>query len=146
VNIVKRIRSIIGTTRTSEDGLGLIEVMVSMLLLAMLAVAVVPVVTLAMTVSSTNVSLATASQLVDQEMDLARSLSPTCAAVSAWTSDSNGLLVSDPRGTVLQIHRAAISCPTNFPAAVPYAVWVGIQGSTAHLSSATTLIDLNSAG
>lgn len=129
-----------------EDGLGLIEVMVSMLLLALLAVAVVPVVQLAMRVSSTNVSLATASQLVDQEMDLARSLSPTCAALSTWASDTNGLLISDPRGTVLQIHRSAITCPTNFPATVPYTVWVGIQGSTSQLTSATTLIDLNGVG
>lgn len=143
---MKRVHSILDTARTGENGLGLIEVMVSMMLLAMLAVAVVPVVTLAMRVSATNVSLATASQLVDQEMDLARGLSPTCAALSTWTSDTNGLLISDPRGTVLQIHRSAITCPTNFPATVPYTIWVGIQGSTSQLTSATTLIDLNGVG
>lgn len=143
---MKRIRSIPDRTRGGEAGLGLIEVMVSMLLLAMIAVGIVPVVTLAMRVSSDNVSLATASQLVDQEMDLARGLAPTCAALSAWAADSVGLLTTDPRGTVLQIHRAAIVCPSNFPAAVPYTVWVGIQGSTSHLSSATTLIQLNGVG
>lgn len=130
----------------NEVGLGIVDVLVAMVLLAILAVAIVPAIALSIKTSSNNVDTATASQIVDRELDQAQIDIPnTCDALQTWAADLNGLQVTDPRGTVLTIHRVFTQgCPSLYPSVVTYAVWVGKQGATQHLAEATARIQLTS--
>ncbi|WP_022882705.1 type IV pilus modification PilV family protein [Gryllotalpicola ginsengisoli] len=134
------------SSQDDERGIGLIDVLVAMMLLAVLAVAILPVLTLSMRTASNNVDTSTASQIVDRELDQAQIDIPnTCNALKTWAADLNGLQVTDPRGTVLTIHRVFTQdCPSLYPAVVTYSVWVGRQGATQHLAEATARIQLTS--
>ena len=57
----------------SEDGLGLIEVVVAMVVLAILAIAMVPLLMQGLIQSKANVTIAAATQFVDAELDRANS-------------------------------------------------------------------------
>ncbi|MCL2515090.1 MAG: type II secretion system GspH family protein [Microbacteriaceae bacterium] len=132
-----------------EEGLGLIDVLVAMVLLGILAVAIIPALTLAMRVASNNVDVASASQIVDQELDKARAHLPTnCAALQYYASETIGLNEADPRGTVLSTHyeiEQPFVCPTIFPATVHFVVWVGKEGSSEHLAEGSVELQLTSA-
>jgi len=128
-----------------ERGIGLVDVLVAMMLLAILAVSIVPAIALDMRVSSNNVDYATASQIVDRELDKAQVDVPkTCAALQSLVGDVIGNSEPDPRGTILTIERTLGSCPSVYPGVVNYTVTVSNQ-SGASLSSATATIQLTSA-
>lgn len=132
-----------------EEGLGLVDVLVAMILLGILAVAIIPTLTLAMRVSSNNVDLASASQLVDQELDLAHSHLPTtCAALQTYVTDPIGLDFADPRGVTLSTHRELeqpFTCPVLFPATIHFTVWVGKKDSDVHLAEGSVELELTAA-
>lgn len=128
-----------------ERGIGLVDVLVAMMLLAILAVSIVPAIALDMRVSSNNVDYATASQIVDRELDKAQVDVPkTCAALHSLVGDVIGNSEPDPRGTILTVTRTLGSCPAVYPGVVSYTVTVSNQ-SGASLSSATATIQLTSA-
>jgi len=128
-----------------ERGIGLVDVLVAMMLLAILAVSIVPAIALDMRISSNNVDYATASQIVDRELDKAQVDVPkTCAALQSLIGDVIGNSEPDPRGTILTIKRTLGSCPAVYPGVVNYTVTVSNQ-SGASLSSATATIQLTSA-
>ena len=133
----------------AERGIGLVDVLVAMMLLSVLAVAILPALTLAMRVASNNVDVASASQLVDQELDKAHAHLPTtCAAVDYYVSDPIGLNDADPRGTILTTHyevEQPFVCPSIFPATIHFSVWVGKQGSSQHLADGSVELELTSA-
>ena len=84
-------------------------------------------------------NLCTATQLLNQQLDEARELPSTCSALTEFEAETVGLLVDDPRGTTLRIHREA-TCPTTFPATARLTSWVTIDGDTQRLAEASTLI------
>ncbi|MGX5682078.1 type IV pilus modification PilV family protein [Schumannella luteola] len=84
----------------SDEGLGLIEIVVSMLLLAILAIAFVPLLVQGIKASARNTTLATATQLVAERMQLAQAAGPVCANVAALGGVTT---VTDPRGVELQV-------------------------------------------
>jgi type II secretory pathway pseudopilin PulG len=128
------------------DGFGLVEVIVSLFLLGLMAIVILPVLVSTLRLSSSNVSLTTATQLVSEQMDDARGLAPTCAAIRAWAAQTTGLAVTDPRGTVLEAHRGVPAiCPSAYPATFKLDAWVTIQGSTKRIADGQTLIRLASA-
>lgn len=131
----------------SESGFGMVEIVVAMFLLAVLAVTVLPVLISSLNLSVRNVSLTTSTQLVNQSMDEARGLAATCKALQVYSAESLGLLMTDPRGTVLEIHREVpATCPTIYPASFLFTSWVGVQGESAHLAEAQTRILITSSG
>ena len=133
------------TSPTRDDGFGIIEVVIAMFLLALIAVAFMPLLQTSMKLASKNVTAATASQLVNEQMDVARGLPQTCAAIQEFSEETIGLLIADPRGTVLEIHRTGPStCPTSYPTSVTFTTEVTVEGSTDILSEATTRIYLAS--
>lgn len=119
-----------------EHGFGLIEIVISMFLLALLAMAFLPVLVQGVKQSAANATLATATQLVQQSVESARSQT-TCTGV---TSTSNS--VFDSRGVSLTINRVVGgTCPLlGYPRTVPVTVTVTRTATGAVVSSATTLI------
>lgn len=135
--------------QNDEAGIGLVDVLVAMMLLGILTVAILPTLTLAIRVASNNVDVASASQLVDQELDTAHAHLPTtCAAVQVFAGDPIGINETDPHGTTLTTHREVESpfvCPSIFPATVHLTVWVGKQGSSQHLADGSVELELTAA-
>ena len=129
-----------------DEGLTLIEVVVAMLILAIVAVVMLPVLANAASDSSTNVARSTATQLVAKELNTVRTVDPTCTALQSHGSDPLGLLWTDPRGTVLQIHRVAQSaCPGSYPALMDYRVYVTVRDQSQVLADVSTKAFVSSA-
>jgi type II secretory pathway pseudopilin PulG len=128
-----------------ESGFGIVEVLVAMALLLIVAVSMLPVFISSLKLSADNVSLTTATQLVSEQMDLARALAPTCDAVQEFADEVLGRLVEDPRGTVLEITMdAADTCPTSYPSAFKLTVTVTEQGSSTVIAEAETRVMISS--
>jgi len=127
--------------REGEAGLGLIEIVIAMFLFLLLAVAFLPLLVNGLRSSASNSTLATATQLVEQQLQKARAVGATCAAVQSFTSTVPAP-VTDPRGVVLypQVTPVA-SCPASYPGTVSVSVKV-TEGSLAGetLAEAVTLV------
>ncbi|MBB5639512.1 hypothetical protein [Cryobacterium roopkundense] len=126
------------SARLADAGFGLIEIAVSMFLLALLAVAFLPFLVQGVRQSSANGTLATGTQLVNKEMENARAQT-TCTGLTAST-----FTVLDPRGVTLQVARTVGgACPAaalSYPITVPVAVTVTRTDTGAVLASAKSLI------
>jgi prepilin-type N-terminal cleavage/methylation domain-containing protein len=115
--------------RSDDSGFGLVEILVSMFILSIISLAMLPIFINTLQLSSRNVSLTTATQLVSEQMDVARALAPTCVAIQTYATETNGMFVEDPRGNILQIHRQApATCPSAYPAGFAFTSWVTLQG------------------
>lgn len=114
-----------------------------MFLVALLAIAFLPLLISSLTATRTNTSVATANQLVSQQLEALRSVSTNCASVTSFTT-TDPAPVTDDRGVVLTIDRQLVGvCPTTYPGTVKVNVVVTTGGQT--LSNATTLILVKSA-
>ena len=123
-----------------DSGFTLIEVMVAMLLLVVVALALVPAFVSQMRATSTNTTIATASQLAGQQIDDAQSRAATCAALQAYQTETVPSVV-DGRGVSLQAHRiVALPCPASYPSTIQVQVTVTLSGSSAVIASVTTLV------
>jgi len=108
-----------------EQGFGMIEILVSMFLLALLAMAFLPLLVQALQVSVTNVSAALAVQLASSQIEEVRGSGGTCTGIEASAIVAP---VVDNRGTTLVADRtlewfgsdgeATAGCPDSFPATV----------------------------
>lgn len=99
-----------------SDGFGIIEILVSMLLLALLALAFLPLLIQSLQVSVSNSTLATATQLVAQQMEELRAMSPVCDTLDAFTPAEHAetgltvaVSVSCPKATEAQLARVVIT-------------------------------------
>ncbi|MFE4467551.1 prepilin-type N-terminal cleavage/methylation domain-containing protein [Leifsonia sp. NPDC056824] len=123
-----------------DSGFTLIEVMVAMLLLVVVALALVPAFVSQMRATSTNTTIATASQLAGQQIDDAQSRAATCAALQAYQTETVAPVV-DGRGVSLQPHRiVTLPCPASYPSTIQVQVTVTKSGSSAVIASVTTLV------
>ena len=113
----------------ADSGFGMVEIVVAMFLLGILSLMILPVIISAMTLASKNVTIATATQLSNQQVDVARSLPSSCASLTAFADETLGLRHTDPRGTVLVVDRAAV-CPLTYPGVVTFTSSVGAEGAT----------------
>ncbi|MEO5534690.1 MAG: hypothetical protein ABIR17_06105 [Pseudolysinimonas sp.] len=100
MTIIERLRD--------DDGFGLIEIVVSMFMLALLAIAFLPLLVTGLKQSAATATLATATQLVNTQMQKA-SAANTC---SAATSLGGVQSLTDPRGVVIQMTTVVGGCPT----------------------------------
>jgi type II secretory pathway pseudopilin PulG len=120
----------------------MIEIVVSMFLIALIAVAFIPVLIQGMRISVVNTSIATATQLVTQNMEEARSRGTNCTDLKAFTDQPVSPVV-DKRGVSFQAKRDPITCTgtsADYPKTVPFRVKVTETGSTVELASAATLL------
>ena len=99
--IIERLRS--------DTGFGLIEIVISMFMLAALAIAFVPILVQGLKQSAANTTLATATQLVNERMQLAQGAGTTCGVVAALGVTED---FTDPRGVVIRVITTVGTCPT----------------------------------
>ena len=123
-----------------DDGMGLAEVLVAMLLLAILAIVLLPTLITGMKLAQTNTTIAAATQLANDRISIAQSAGTDCSAVVAavdGTVDS-----TDKRGVLIRATTTVTgSCPAAGTAetlAVETTVVRVDTGDT--LASASTLI------
>lgn len=130
--------------RPVDEGFGLVEIVVSMFLLALLAVAFLPLLIDALRASVRNATTATATQLVSEQLDQVSLLPRTCAALAAFESAALPT-VTDERGIVYTAHRDAAACPSSgYPVAVSVRVWVTADSSSTLLVESTTSVIVES--
>jgi type II secretory pathway pseudopilin PulG len=127
---------------TGESGLGIVEIVVSMFLLALLAVAFLPLLIQGMTASVRSATVATASQLLNQQLDRVRAVAPNCADVHTFAAVSVPP-TTDGRGTVFQPDSVADGCPTSYPGVVKVEVTINEAGEV--IAEAVTLVYVESA-
>jgi len=96
------------TSHDRDAGFGLIEIVVSMFLLALLAVAFAPVLISAIRASAANTTTATATQLVNERMQIAQSLSPICANVAGLVGSA---ILVDSRDVAIEVTTVVAECP-----------------------------------
>jgi len=131
--------------KNSEAGIGLIEIVISMFLIALIAMAFLPLLIRTMATSTLNTSTSSASQLVAAGLDEVRTIAPTCTAVTSFTG-AVVPTITDERGVALLPHRElASACPAGYPGTVSVRVWVTEVAKTAVLAEATTLVYLSAA-
>ena len=115
-------------------GFGIVEIIVSMFLLSIMAMAFLPVLVQALQVSKVNASIATATQLLSADLDRARQSNPPCAAVSAQSFD-------DESGfTVTRVWAGSEGCGAGVPTTLSYTSKVTVTGTDKVLAEAVTLI------
>ena len=130
----------------SERGFGVVEVVVSMLLLGLIAVAFLPLLIKSLQVSVANATTATASQLVSGHMEQARAAGDTCSAITTYAGATLPQVV-DSRGVRYQPTRTINPgpCPATvagYPTTVRVIVSVAVVGSPVSPVTATSLIFL----
>lgn len=84
----------------NERGFGVIEILVSMFLLGIIAIAFLPLLIQAMKTTQLNTTVATATQIVNEQLDAARAQIGSCATLSGYASAAL-IPTTDPRGVVL---------------------------------------------
>ena len=139
--------SIVARPASDDTGFSLIEIVVSMFILGLLAIALIPLLIQGIKQSAQSAAVASATQLVNSQLDLVRSQSPTCSGVIGAPSPTVGP-PSDYRGVPLQLTATAGTCPTPAPTAttpttLSYSVKVIRLDTGKTLAQASTLIFVN---
>ena len=134
----------------SDDGFGVIEVVVAMFLLSILSVSFIPVLVNSIKSTGKNTTIATATQIVNQEIEGARAVRSPTATTPSCLDITNFLSVTiasttDPRGVTLVPKWDATSCPANYPGVVRARISVTRSGSATPMAQAVTLIYVASA-
>jgi prepilin-type N-terminal cleavage/methylation domain-containing protein len=134
---MKTMRERLAPPGDRDRGFGLVEVLVSMMLLALLAVAILPALVGSLKNSAMNATLATATGLVNQQLENARAHAPsTCSSLAA-----SDFTVTDSRGVVLKVARTVPACPASgYPRAISVSVAVTRAATGAAVSSVSTLV------
>lgn len=119
---------------TDGAGFGIIEIVVAMFLLGLLAVAVIPLLVQGLTLSSTNATLAAATQLANQQIEQVRT-QQSCGLVTPATVSTTA------DGHTLTATRTVGTCPASgYPLTVPVSVSVTRADNGAVLATASTLV------
>ena len=128
-----------------ESGFGLIEIVVSMFLLGLMAVAFLPLLITSLQTTVLNSTIATATQLVEQQLEWARLEVDTCTALKTDYRDVMLPAVTDARGVSYQPTRIVDWCSsllTDYPTTVGVEVTVSMVGSAQPPVTAKTLVYL----
>ncbi len=134
----------------SEHGFGVIEVLISLFLLAVLSVSFIPLLVNSIKNTGTNTTIATAAQIVNQKIEGVRavrsptSTTPSCYDVTQFMQATLAT-VTDPRGVILVPAWDATSCPASYPGVVRARVSVSRSGRVNPVAQAVTLIYVKSA-
>lgn len=124
----------------ADAGIGLVEIVVAMFLLAILAVSFLPLLVDALRASVRNSSVATANSIMSEQLDSASAVGRTCDALVAWAAGTVPA-VTDDRGTVYSPDRVVTGCPAaTYPSSARVTVSVAISLDPAITIEATTLI------
>jgi len=129
------------TALTDDEGFGLVEAVVSMLILAALAIAFLPLLITGLKQSTINSTRAFATQLVSERMSVAQAKSAssaTCAGLNLDVARS-----TDPRGAVVDLVTTVVPRVNPRLCAVTTVARLVENGAPgAELASASTLVYL----
>lgn len=128
-----------------DSGFGLIEIVISLFLLGLLAIAFLPLLVTSMQTTVVNSTTATATQLVNQQLDLARAAGDTCDDLIDFRNETLSSVPADARGVTYQPSRTVADCPASFPNTILVTLSVSAVESTISPITATTLIYLRAA-
>ena len=103
-------------TGHTDEGFSLVEVVVAILVLALIAVALLPLLVQGLKTSAQSAAIASAVQLANSQVDLARSQAKTCTAITA-TPAVTVSSTATYRGVPLVVTRTAGACPSPAPTA-----------------------------
>ncbi|MDO8383373.1 MAG: hypothetical protein Q7T17_10385 [Microbacterium sp.] len=119
----------------SDSGLGLVEILVAILLLAILSVSFLPVLISGLQLAVRTSQNNTATQLVNEQLDLLAGTDSTCSALTTFASEAVPS-VTDERGVDYLVDRVAAPCAAvTFPAVVTVQLQVTIDdGSTREIA------------
>lgn len=92
----------------SDDGFGLVEIVISMFMLAILAMLFLPLLIQGLKQSAANTTLATATMLVNEQVRLAHTKSPICTDVEQLEKTDT---FDDPRDVPIEITTIVGECP-----------------------------------
>jgi Tfp pilus assembly protein PilV len=120
-----------------DDGFGLTEIVVSMFMLALIAVAFLPLLINGLKTSSATATLATATQFLNTQMQKASAVNTCSAATSLGGVQS----LTDPRGVVIQLTTTVGSCPTG-PGTIAVSATAIRNDTGATLATGSTLVFL----
>ena len=140
--------SIVARPSSDDAGFSLIEIVVSMFILGLLALSLIPLLIQGIKQSAQSAAVASATQLVNSQLDLVRSpVVSTCSGVIGAPSPSVGP-PSAYRGVPLQLTTTAGACPTpvpttTTPSTMSYSVKVVRLDTGKTLAQASTLIYVN---
>jgi Tfp pilus assembly protein PilV len=134
----------------SEQGFGMIEIVISLFLLSILTMSFIPVLINSWRTSGSNTTMATATQIVNQQLEGARAVRSAAATSPSCLDLTNFLQVTlapviDPRGVSLKPLWDATSCPSSYPGVVRVGVSVTRLGNTTPVASAVTFVYVKSA-
>jgi Tfp pilus assembly protein PilV len=130
-----RIGTVVDRLR-SDAGLGLIEIVVSMFLIALLSLSIAPLLIQGMRTSADNATQAAATQLANDQVNRAQAAGPDCSAVSALAGDHT---LTDAREVVLVATTEVDSCSAT-PAVVGVTTTVVRQDTGRTVATAETLV------
>jgi Tfp pilus assembly protein PilX len=127
-------------TPASDAGIGLLEVVISMLLFAVLAMAILPLAMQATRLSATNRDAVAANSFASGALADVRSRFPdeaanSCGAVRAAARTS----IPDTADTGLVADIAVAACPSTYPAAVALSVAVRDPDAATPTASVVTM-------
>lgn len=106
-----------------DAGFGLVEIMVSMVIFGLVAVAAVPLFISSVQVSARNASIAHASQLVNQGLEVARSAAVT-GSCDVITQRLDAIPDStDARGIPFEVHTEMTGCTPGVSSLATVKVW-----------------------
>lgn len=133
-----------------EGGFGIIEVVVSLFLLSILSLSFIPLLINSIKSTGMNTTMATATQIVNQEIEGARavrsptSTSPSCYDITQFLQVTLAP-VTDPRNVTLVPKWDNATCPSSYPGVVRVRVAVTRSGYSSPVAQAITLIFVQSA-
>lgn len=117
-----------------ENGFGLIEILISIMLLGILAVSLLPILVQGLRLSASNATLGTATLLANDELEHVRTWEK-CSELASGT-----VTTTDSRGVELTIDTVVGSCTVSAenPASVPVTVTVTRNDTGVIVTSTTT--------
>jgi type II secretory pathway pseudopilin PulG len=129
-----------------DRGFGVIEIVVSMFLLGLLAIATLPLLMQSMIVASNNSRIVTATQVVAQQLQQLTNSGSSCSAIKTLVAAAPAV-VPGPGGNLqphLQLNLPATDvCQAPYLRTVAVHIWVTAVGSTTILAVADKLVLLD---
>jgi prepilin-type N-terminal cleavage/methylation domain-containing protein len=132
-------------SRANDEGFTLIEIVVAMFILALVAVALLPLLINGTKQAAQSAAVASATQIVNAQLSYARAAGPTCSAILTAASPAVGNK-SSYRGVPLQLAYSVGACPTTpaptatTPGTIQVTATVTRTDTGKTLATATTLI------
>ena len=145
--------SAVARSSSHEDGFGMVEVVVSMFILALIAMALLPLLIQGIKTSARTATTATATQLVNDQLaeltDYAQSQTTLSCAALRTHFPAASTNTTDSRGVALVVSRTPAACPTGiYPSTVKFTATVKRTDTTPNttVAQADILILVNTVG